>query len=80
MPTERAKSALKELEKFGCPRAEFPFGHVYFDSKKLRILKADVADFARAVRKCVLLERSGELVADIDRMGKVVGWHPAQDK
>ena len=34
-----------------------------------------VLDFARLVRDATVLERSGALVANIDRMGAVTGWH-----
>lgn len=44
-------------------------------SKNLRLGRRDIPDFARLIRRATLLEKAGVLLADIDRMGKVIGWH-----
>lgn len=79
-PTEfvkQAREAMQELRSLGMPDGNNLFTEsVCFDTKTAsNIKKADVAKFARAVRRLALAERNSIVIADTDRMGMVVGWH-----
>ena len=71
-----AKDVLVALRNIGCQQSALTglVGlSVHFEDIKIK--KADIPLFARLIRAATLLERNGHLVADIDRMGKVVGLH-----
>ena len=81
-----AKKILEELGDLGCNIGPYlgttALTFVHTDRgiargapKKMRLKKDDIPKLIRLVRQATLLERSGELTADIDRMGKVCGWH-----
>lgn len=48
---------------------------VYFDPVGRKPRKDELPKLCQAVRAAALKERSRELIADIDRMGRVIGWH-----
>lgn len=80
--SETAKEVLAMLVFFGCTRhTKCPLfaEQVTFDPLTRRPTKSDVVNLARLIRKAALLERSGSLVADIDRQGRVIGWHRHRD-
>jgi hypothetical protein len=74
-----AKSVLDELVALGCQDSQKVSGAlgrtVFFDHDGLRLKKDQLAAFARAIRKATSLEHAGAFQANIDRMGKVIGWH-----
>lgn len=71
---ERAIKAFKELRKLGVPTGSNLFTDAVCFTN-VRIKKNDLPKYTRAIRTLVLCEREGVVIADIDRMGKVVGWH-----
>lgn len=84
MITKREQDAKKidklfsELEALGFDRRGWQLKRdaLYFEYKKSRRLtKSEQVKFARLIRSCTLWERDGLLIADINRMGNVIGWH-----
>ena len=74
--TMRSREAFNVLEKLGALRARKGFlgDTITFDPPP-KIRKADIPTFARAIRFITLQERYGIVVAHINRMGKVEGFH-----
>ncbi len=75
---ERAIAVFTGLQGMGCSCSVF-IGRrrVGFDGlhKPLRLKMADIPRYTRLIRQAAQLEQQGILIADIDRMGRVVGWH-----
>lgn len=72
-----ASKLFQSFQSLGCKVSKV-LGNVHctFDTKPTIKLKGNqLASFARLVRQAALLERNQVLIADIDRMGHVVGWH-----
>jgi hypothetical protein len=79
-----ATKALDALVAAGCVESKARIGlhrFVYFDGAGMKppTRKDDVAKLCRAIRQATLCERNSILVADIDRMGKVIGWHSSSN-
>ena len=72
------EEAINRLIEAGCRETTFPTRGASFVSVA-RLTKAQQERMCQAVRAAALLERSGKLVADIDRMGRVTGWHVSQN-
>ncbi len=72
----KANETLDALVTLGAEWAN-PHGPIaYVSVESICRMNADKAlAFARLIRAATLLERTGALVANIDRMGNLVGWH-----
>lgn len=73
-----SEKVLSDLIKMGCQEGKISsvLGQtVFFDCPDLRLKKADIPNFCRLIRQAGNLEHAGALQANIDRMGKVIGWH-----
>ena len=91
--TQSIKKIFEEMETLGCARGSgrfhldeiaFEWGsqnsHRKGENKMPRLTKENQTKLCRLIRKCTLLEAQGWLIATINRMGKVVAWHPCKDK
>ena len=72
---EKANKVLDELLKIGLKESNAtPWKGVSFAPIN-KIKKEKLPLLIRLIRRATLLERNGYLIADIDRLGKVTGWH-----
>ncbi len=70
----KAELCFNELNKLGFSITNTPWKNIYFDPAP-KVKKADIPKFARIIRALALFERTGVVIADINRMGKVIGYH-----
>ncbi|MFA5262220.1 MAG: hypothetical protein WC378_00235 [Opitutaceae bacterium] len=71
-----AEDVLLRLAKLGARWSQVGGPVAYLSIEQMpRLGQSKMLRFARLVRAAVVLERKGALVANIDRMGEVVGWH-----
>jgi hypothetical protein len=72
----KAQQTLVSLATIGAQwiHPDSPIAYLSIETMP-RLSGQKVLKFARLVRDATVLERSGTLVANIDRMGNVTGWH-----
>ena len=80
-----AKSIMDKLVKYGCKRQHNLLfqDQVTFDPMEYTPLTVNLAMLIRAIRDAVNAAHTPNreyLVADIDRMGRVIGWHVPKRK
>jgi len=72
------EDTLDRLVQLGCAESKkmAALGRwVSFDPPSRKPLIAELPDLYRAIRCATNHEHGGRLIADIDRMGRVIGWH-----
>ena len=72
----KAEQTLISLATLGAQWVNADGPTAYLSIESMPCLSGQtVLKFARLIRDATVLERSGALVANIDRMGSVTGWH-----
>lgn len=69
------QSVLERLIALGCRYSLDGLGRLYVSFCRSRIRKDRLPEFARTVSRAARFARTGILVADKDRNGRLVGWH-----
>ena len=75
---QQAIKCFAGLQSLGCSLKDFLGSpQCQFDglNKPVKLTIKQVGSFARLIRMATNLEKQGILIADIDRMGRVIGWH-----
>ena len=79
---KRARQLINQLKEIGFPAGSnlFRDNICIAPKRKVNLKKDDQLTFARLVRAMTCLEGTGAIATDIDRMGKLVGWHITQEQ
>lgn len=80
---DKAEKAIRSLSEFGFPIDSNPgFGanRINLENlKRVSMSKKNMITIFRLIRDLTNLEKTGEVIPDIDRLGNFVGWHLESD-